>query len=146
MKRLTIGQVAEAANVNLETVKYYEKRELLPKPARSESGYRLYTKSAIDDIRFIKRAQHIGFTLNEIKQLLALIRQDSYFPAEEMRAYAVAKIDEINAKITRLESFKTLLEQVIERPAHADPYSKPNCPVLKRLREDVAYEQNDRDF
>ncbi|WP_159081954.1 MerR family transcriptional regulator [Paenibacillus sp. CAA11] len=55
MERFTIGQVAEAANVNLETVKYYEKRELLPKPARSGSGYRLYTKSAVEDIRLIKQ-------------------------------------------------------------------------------------------
>ena len=146
MERLTISQVAEAANVNLETVKYYEKRELLPKPARSESGYRLYSKSAVEDIRLIKRAQDIGFTLNEIKQLLPLVKQESYFPAEEMQAYAVAKIAEINEKITRLVSFKSLLEQAVERPAHSDPFPKPDCPVLKRLRKDDAHEQNDRDF
>lgn len=146
MKRLTIGQVAEAANVNLETVKYYEKRELLPKPARSESGYRLYSKSTVEDIRLIKSAQDIGFTLNEIKQLLPLIKQESYFPAEEMQAHAVAKIAEINEKITRLVSFKSLLEQAVECPVHSDPFPKPNCPVLKRIRKDDAHEQNDRNF
>lgn len=138
MKGLTIGQVAEAANVNLETVKYYEKRELLPKPARSDSGYRLYSESDIEDIRLIKRAQDIGFTLNEIKQLLAVIKQESCFPAEEMQALAIAKIAEINEKITRLASFKSLLEQAVERPVHSDPFLKPNCPVLKKIRKDDA--------
>ncbi|MBB3114073.1 MerR family mercuric resistance operon transcriptional regulator [Paenibacillus phyllosphaerae] len=130
MNRLTIGQVAGAANVNLETVKYYEKRGLLPKPARGESGYRMYSTTAVEDIRLIKRAQDIGFSLNEIKQLLAVINQESYFPAEEMQALAIAKIAEINEKITRLASFKSLLEQAVERPAHFDVSPKPNCPSV----------------
>lgn len=145
MERYTIGQVAEAANVNPETVKYYEKRELLPKPARSGSGYRLYTESAVEDIQLIKRAQDIGFTLNETKQLLALIKQESYFPSEEMQAHAVAKIAEIDEKITRLANFKALLEQAVERSAHSVPFPT-NCPVLQKLRKDDAREQNDRNF
>ncbi|WP_276352968.1 MerR family transcriptional regulator [Cohnella caldifontis] len=135
---LTIGQVAKAAHVNPETVKYYEKCELLQKPVRSDSGYRLYSKSVVEDIRLIKRAQEIGFTLNEIKQLLALIKQESCFPMEEMQAFAMAKIAEINVKLARLASFKSLLEQAVERPAFSDPSPKPNCPVLKKIREDDA--------
>ncbi|MDG0794027.1 MerR family transcriptional regulator [Cohnella ginsengisoli] len=91
MDRFTIGQVAQAANINPETVKYYEKRGLLPKPARSKSGYRLYSNSAVEDIQLIKKAQDIGFMLNDIKRLLALVKQESYFPVEEMQAYAVTK-------------------------------------------------------
>lgn len=146
MNRLTIGQVAKAANVNLETVKYYEKRELLSKPARSESGYRLYSKSVVEDIRLIKKAQEIGFTLNEIKLFLPLIKQESYFPEEEMQAFAVAKIAEINDKITRLASFKSLLEQAVERSAYSGAISKPDCPVLNQLRKDDAHEQNYRNL
>ncbi|WP_123042518.1 MerR family transcriptional regulator [Cohnella candidum] len=139
MKGLTIGQVAKAANVNLETVKYYEKRELLQKPARSDSGYRLYSESAVEDIRLIKRAQDLGFTLNEIKQLLALIKQESDFPVEEMQALALVKIVEINEKITRLASFKSLLEQAVELSAPSDPLPQRNCPVLKKIREEDAH-------
>lgn len=147
MNGWTIGQVAKAANVNLETVKYYERRELLSKPARSESGYRLYSKSVVEDIRLIKKAQEIGFTLNEIKLFLPLVKEEeSSFPAEEMQALAVAKIAEINDKITRLASFKSLLEQAVERSAHSGALSKPNCPVLNKLRKDDAHEQNNRDL
>ncbi|MCH1626736.1 MerR family transcriptional regulator [Ferdinandcohnia quinoae] len=111
MKKLTISQVAKSANVNVETIKYYEKRGLLPKPERNGSGYRQFSKSAIGDVLLIKKAQEIGFTLNEIKQILELIKQDHYFPTDEMNAFAIAKINEINEKIARLESFKSLLEQ-----------------------------------
>ncbi|MEX2603214.1 MAG: MerR family transcriptional regulator, partial [Gracilimonas sp.] len=65
-----IGEVAKRANVNKETVRYYEKRKLIPKPDRRRSGYRIFTQRHIDQIRFIKRAQELGFTLSEIKELL----------------------------------------------------------------------------
>lgn len=144
MEGLTIGQAAKAAGVNPETVKYYERRELLPRPARSASGYRLYSEEAVQDIRLIKRAQEIGFTLSEIKHLLAIVKQDSYFPAEEMRAFAVAKIRDISERIDRLASFRSLLEQAVAKEVHPVPLPKPDCPVLAIIREDDArHEQND---
>jgi DNA-binding transcriptional MerR regulator len=131
MKGLTIGQVAKAANVNMETVKFYERKELITKPSRSESGYRIYSEIALEEIAFIKQAQEIGFTLQEIKQLRSLLQDDDYFPAEEMYAYASTKVKEIEQKIARLESFKSLLEQVTKLPEESLPLSKGQCPVLK---------------
>jgi len=72
MEGLTVSKVALKSNVCVETVRYYERRGLITKPPRSELGYRMYLDEVIEDINFIKRAQAIGFTLEEIKQLLTL--------------------------------------------------------------------------
>jgi len=72
MRTLTIGRLAREAGVNLETVRYYERRGLLPRPPRSESGYRLFPEDAAGRLRFIRRAQELGFSLAEIRELLSL--------------------------------------------------------------------------
>ncbi|RMD87435.1 MAG: MerR family transcriptional regulator, partial [Candidatus Dadabacteria bacterium] len=72
MPGLTIGKVATQAGVHVETVRYYEQRGLIPKPPRSAAGYRVYSEPYVERIRFIKRAQELGFTLKEIKELLFL--------------------------------------------------------------------------
>ncbi|RCW49027.1 MerR family transcriptional regulator [Paenibacillus prosopidis] len=135
MKGLTISQVARASNVNVETVKYYEKRKLLSKPDRNESGYRIFSEDTVNDVKFIKKAQGFGFTLNEIKHLLALVKQEDYYPSKEMYAFATAKVKEIEEKITQLENFKSLLEQVTLLPAHTLPLLKQECPVLKKIKK-----------
>ena len=66
MEKLTIGQLAKRAKVNLETIRYYERRGLIPEPPRSESGYRMYSRDAVARTEFIKRAQALGFSLREI--------------------------------------------------------------------------------
>lgn len=140
---LKIGQVAAAANVNRETIKYYEKRELIPMPVRSDSGYRLYQESTIEDIRLIKRAQEIGFTLNEIKQLLLLIKEENSLPMEEMQTFAASKIVEIDEKISKLADFKTLLQQAMAREVISDPFFKEDCPVLRKIGKGDAFEHDD---
>lgn len=72
METLTIGQLAKNAGVNIETIRYYERRGLIPEPPRRESGYRQYSPEFVTRIQFIKRAQELGFSLNEIAELLAL--------------------------------------------------------------------------
>lgn len=72
MPAMTIGQVAAKAGVNIQTIRYYERRGLIPAPPRTPSGYRLYAEVAVARIRFIKRAQALGFSLSEIRDLLAL--------------------------------------------------------------------------
>ena len=72
MKTLTIGGVSKEANVNVETIRYYERRGLLTKPMRSPAGYRIYSADAVRRLHFVKRAQELGFSLNEIKELLGL--------------------------------------------------------------------------
>ncbi|XEC95097.1 MerR family transcriptional regulator [Paenibacillus tarimensis] len=135
MKGLTISQVARACHVNVETVKYYERRELLTKPDRNESGYRMFSEAAVNDVNFIKKAQEIGFTLNEIKHLLAIVNQEDYFPSKEMYAFARRKAEELEERINQLESFKSLLEQVSIIPVHMLPLPKQECPILKKIKE-----------
>ncbi|WP_159881703.1 heavy metal-responsive transcriptional regulator [Paenibacillus puerhi] len=135
MKGLTISQVARASKVNVETVKYYERRGLLAKPDRNESGYRMFPESAVDDVIFIKKAQSIGFTLNEIRHLLALFNQQDYYPSKEMYTFATAKVNEIEERIAQLESFKSLLEQVTLMPVQSLPLPKQECPVLTKIKE-----------
>ena len=89
---MTIGELAERAGVNVQTVRYYERRGLLAKPRRTDSGYRTYTDVTLDRLRFIRRAQELGFTLSEIGELLVL-RLDPQTTASTVKARAEAILD-----------------------------------------------------
>src|SRR5438094_8050761 len=105
MNSLTIGHLARKAGINLETVRYYERRGLLPKPPRNTSGYRMFPSEAARRLRFIQRAKQLGFSLREIQELLSL-RVAPPTKSIEIRARAEAKISDIEAKIKSLESMK----------------------------------------
>lgn len=127
---LTIGELARQSGVNLETVRYYERRRLLPKPARSASGYRQFPPELVQRIRFIKHAQALGFTLSEIKELLSL-RVDPDTTCAEVRAKAKAKTADIEQKIRSLEGMKKVLERLASRCSGRGPASE--CPILESL-------------
>ena len=101
MKALTIGHLAKEAGVNLETVRYYERRGLLPRPPRSPSGYRLFPAESRKRLRFIRRAQELGFSLREIRELLSLRLAHSTDGAA-VRRRAEAKLADIEAKLANL--------------------------------------------
>ena len=105
---MTRGQVALRTDVNVETVRYYEHRGLIPEPPRTASGYRQYTEDYVERIRFIKRAQELGFTLSEIKELLSL-RVDPETDRGEGKQRAATKIVDIEKKISDLERMKNQL-------------------------------------
>ena len=98
MDEMTRGEVAEKADVNPETLRYYERKELIPKPRRSDGGFRLYDESYVDRLRFIQRAQDLGFTLAEIKGLLDL-RVDDGAICRDVQARAEEKLDDVKEKI-----------------------------------------------
>ncbi|MGM0875813.1 MAG: heavy metal-responsive transcriptional regulator [Bacillota bacterium] len=135
MKDLTVSQVAKAANVNIETIRYYEKRGLIPKPPRTESGYRMFSYETVEEIQFIKRAKDLGFTLEEIKTLLTICKDEEYFPTDEMYQFAILKVQEIEEKIQQLNNFKSLLELATKRPNSELPHPKNQCPIIKILSE-----------
>ena len=95
---LKTGKLAERAEVNLQTIRYYEREGLLPEPPRLSSGYRVYPNSTVRRVRFIKRAQEIGFARSEIRGLLSL-RMDARRERTEVRAIALAKMADIDGKI-----------------------------------------------
>src|SRR5213594_1999406 len=98
MDRLTIGDVARQAGVRIETLRHYEREGLVASPPRSVSNYRLYPEDTVRRVQFIKRAQELGFSLKEIKELLSL-RAAPRARCEDVRARAAAKISDVDRKI-----------------------------------------------
>lgn len=125
-----IGEAASLAAVNKETVRYYEKRELIPKPDRRRSGYRIFTQRHIDQIRFIKRAQELGFTLKEIKELLEL-RTNENTTCSQVKKEAKEKYQDVTGKIEDLQRIKETLVTLIKSCNEDGAIN--NCPILEAL-------------
>jgi MerR family transcriptional regulator, copper efflux regulator len=128
MDGLTIGDVAKEAKVNIETLRYYERRGLLVKPLRSTSNYRLYAEDTVRRVRFIKGAQELGFSLKEILELLSL-RAEPHTRCEDIRERAAAKITDIEAKIRSLRAMKQALTKLVAECAGDGPITE--CPILE---------------
>lgn len=129
MPTLKTGDVAERAGVNIHTVRYYEERDLLPPVPRSAAGHRQFDDEHLAHIRFVKRAQELGFTLEEIRELLSL-RADPE-AGEEVREKTEAKIEEVEDKICDLQRIKEKLTDLAEAcQEHGDP---DDCLVLHAL-------------
>lgn len=132
---LTIGKVAERAQVTADSIRFYE-REGLIKPARkSESGYRLYTEEAIRRIGFIKHAQQCGFSLVEIRELLDLRSTDSAC-CDDIYRVAVEKKLQLATKIKALNAMSAALSGLIEICSH-DKKSLDECPILGALEQGI---------
>lgn len=134
-RALLIGEVAKQAGVNVQTLRYYERRGLLAEPDRSPSGYRLYESEAVRIVRFIKRAQHLGFSLSEIERLLSL-RDDSVGSCEQVQELAEAKLDTIAAKVRDLQRLRSALDVLVEscQRGDADRY----CPILEAIEDEAS--------
>jgi MerR family mercuric resistance operon transcriptional regulator/MerR family gold-responsive transcriptional activator of gol and ges genes len=131
----TIGHIADAASVNIQTIRYYERRGLLLPSGRTRSGYREYDRDAIRRLRFIKHAQALGFSLKEIQDLLALrVGSASACPAVERRTRA--KIEVIDGKLRELERLKGTLIDLAAACRARKPTAE--CPVLESLEDDNA--------
>jgi len=124
---LTIGAVAKAAGVNIDTVRYYERIQLLDEPPRSATGYRQYSDGAVRRITFIKQAQRLGFTLAEAAELLAL--HVSVVPCDEVERRISAKVAQIDEKIAALTAVKNAL---LETVARCESDCETGCTVLLR--------------
>lgn len=133
-KRLTISRLAQLGGVNLETIRYYERQGLLPAPPRTAAGYRVFPREAARRLRFIKRAQELGFSLSEIGELLGLRIKPGANRAD-MRMRAEAKITNIEQKIRSLQAMKETLRQLTERCDGCGPLAE--CPILESLDEEV---------
>ena len=132
METLTRGEVAERTGVNIETVRYYEQRGLIPAPSRSPAGYRKYTDDYIERIRFIKRAQELGFTLKEIVELLSL-RVDPDSDRADVKQRAEAKTADIEEKILDLQRMRNALIGLVATCDGCGPAS--DCPILDAMEE-----------
>lgn len=130
MKTLTIGQLAKQAQVNVETVRYYERRGLIPEPHRRESGYREYSQEAVARLQFIKRAKELGFSLKEIFDLLSL-RVGPDATCGDVKRRAERKLADIEEKLQALQRMKKALTKVAAACRGRGPTSE--CPILEVL-------------
>jgi MerR family mercuric resistance operon transcriptional regulator len=137
MEGLTRGQLAQRAQINLETVRYYEQEGLLAPPARTASGYRKFAESAIDRVAFVKRAKALGFSLGEIRELLAI--QDGHADAcVEVRDLVEHKLAVVRDKLADLEELETHLSSALRKCNQALRRKQPQqnlkaCPVLNEM-------------
>ena len=127
---LTISKVAASAGVNVQTLRYYERRGILAEPARSPSGYRQYEPEAVTRIRFIKRAQELGFTLEEISELLDL-RVEHGAACEVIEERARGKLGLVDEKIGQLTRLRGVLEDLVA--ACQRRQRTEDCPILEGL-------------
>ena len=130
MVTLTTGQVAKAVGVNIQTLRFYEREGILAAPRRSRSGYRQYTDETVRILSFIKRAQELGFTLKEARELLKL-RSAGPTQREAARTAAEAKVEDIERRIRDLVAIKEALGCVVT--ACACNGGAITCPILEAL-------------
>jgi len=132
MEHLTAGKLAQKAKINIETIRFYERKGLLPKPQRTGSGYRMYSQESAQRIQFIKRSQQLGFSLNEISDLLSL-RVDSKKTCGHVKEQTETKLDEIDKKIKSLRHIQKALKNMVKSCQGKGPTSK--CPILDELNK-----------
>lgn len=129
MPDMSIGELARDTGVNVETVRYYERRGLLSPPPRTRTGYRRFNAEAARQIRFIKRAQGLGFTLKEIHDLLTL-RADPDTTCADVKTRAQAKIEDIDSKLRLLNEMRRALAELAET---CGGQGEGHCPILDCL-------------
>ena len=132
MAGLTIGKVAERAGVKIDTLLYYERQGVIAPPERNGSNYRVYTQDAVLRVRFVKRAQELGFSLAEIKELLEL-RVSEEASCADVRDQALAKVADLDQKIRSLQSMRGVLSKLAKECSGQGPVS--DCPILDTLNE-----------
>jgi len=141
---LTIGGLAREAGVHVETVRYYERRGLLKQPASRNGAFRIYPTEALRQLRAIKHLQAVGFSLEEIRELLAL-RQDERVKCGDVLARVEAKLDEVEGAIENLVAIKSFLQKTISAaPGKVLPASE--CPILDVLEKRSAERVSNESF
>lgn len=138
----TIGQLAKVVGVNIQTVRYYERLKLLSPSARKLSGYRLYGPSEVARLRFIKNAQTLGFTLQEIGELLSL-RVSSSARCGDVQRKAQAKLKQVEAKVRDLRALAVALRGLVLSCQAGQPTD--HCPILEALEDERCAKARNRE-
>ena len=131
MTELTIGRLADEAGVNVETIRYYQRRGLMLEPDKPYKGHRHYPAAAIERVRFIKRAQVLGFTLDEVGRLLEL---DEAHACAKTRDLATHKLHVIESKLTDLKAMRKALSALLRQCDTGA--TKGGCPIIHALAAD----------
>jgi len=130
METLTIGKVAEQAGIGIETIRFYERKELIGPPPRSASGYRQYPDTIVQRLRFIRRAKELGFSLKEIKELLEL-HADPQATCGDIKQRAELKLADINKRIDDLEKMRVALQVLLA--SCSSNGTSIECPIMQAI-------------
>lgn len=136
---MNIGEAAEASGVSAKMIRYYEQIGLTPAVARSENGYRVYHSPDIQRLRFIRRARNLGFTVEQMRELLALWSDRSRASAD-VKTLALGHIETLKQKLGEIEGMIATLENLAAN-CHGD--DRPDCPIIEGLAEEPS-ESGDR--
>ena len=131
---MKIGEIAKASGVGIDTLRYYEKEGLLRPTGRSDSGYRHYDHHAVQQMQFILKAKTLGFSLQEIRELLSLRIDREHQPCSSVKDLAQAKLKNIEAKITELQRMHKALQRVTDQCC-GGPESAIHCSILDALEQ-----------
>ena len=133
MTLLSIGKIAKQAGISVETIRFYERKGLLQEPQRKESGYRQYQEEDVRKLVFIQHAKNLGFSLNEIRDLMSL-QTDSKSTSREVKDLAEHKLQDIEEKIKMLQRMRRTLKHLVDKCPGKGPTSE--CPILDALATD----------
>ena len=141
---LTIGELASAVGVSRDTVRYYERLKLLPRPDRTQAGYRLYTEEDVERVRFIKQAQSLGLSLDEIKGLLPE-RGAGLSECRRVRDLLSTKLRELDEKLAEMQTFRKTLATYLDECEEALAGNRGDCcPVLSEITRPARVRVNKR--
>jgi MerR family mercuric resistance operon transcriptional regulator len=128
--RQTIGKIAEQTGCNVETIRYYEKERLLPKPERSQGGHRLYASAQVDRLIFIRRSRQLGFSMAEIRELLSWVDREQV-SCELVKSIAENHLRDVRSKIADLQKVERTLQDL---SSQCSGDNVPECPIIEALQ------------
>lgn len=128
---MNIGELAKSSGVNAKLIRHYESIGLIPKAARTESGYRTYSENDVQFLRFIKRARSLGFSMKEIKKLVGLWRNKSR-ASRDVKVLALSHLQDLEKKINEMQEMAQNL-RLLATNCHGD--GRPDCPIIKGLEK-----------
>ncbi len=128
-KNYSIGQVAKIVQINIETIRYYERMSIIPKPGRSAGNQRVYEENHINRLSYIRRSRELGFSLKEIMALIALDDADE-LTCSKVHLVATAHLKQVEAKISDLQEISHTLTSLTEKCSRGE---KPDCPITQAL-------------
>lgn len=130
MAEIQIGELSRRTGCNIETIRYYERIGMLPSPPRSASRYRLYAADDVHRLTFVRRARELGFSLDEVRTLLALSEDASHDRCAEVREVAAGHLVDVRAKIADLRAMERALVHAVRRCDAGEP---AGCPLIDAL-------------
>ncbi|EPF6111277.1 Zn(2+)-responsive transcriptional regulator [Enterobacter cloacae] len=134
-----IGELAKLANVTPDTIRYYEKQQMIDHEVRTEGGFRLYTNNDLQRLRFIRYARQLGFTLDSIRELLSIRIDPAHHTCQESKSIVQARLDEVEARIQELQTMQRSLQRLNDAccgTAHSSVY----CSILEALEQGASGE------